>query len=126
MLLMNPRCAVKATVAVGLLSIMLMAAPSFPSAFQASTPPPRKSETTLRVTTRLVQASVIVQDKNGQPITGLTKDDFVLLVGGKKREISFFSVAPRQRSEMQSIRTIRQEAVVKFTILFRGRIYVFT
>ncbi|MBZ5496250.1 MAG: VWA domain-containing protein [Acidobacteriia bacterium] len=28
---------------------------------------------------------------NGRPITGLTKDDIVLLVGGKKREISFFS-----------------------------------
>jgi hypothetical protein len=30
----------------------------------------------LRVTSRLVQVNVIVQDKNGQPVTGLTKDDF--------------------------------------------------
>jgi hypothetical protein len=39
----------------------------------------------------VVQASVIVQDKNGRPATGFTKDDLVLLVGGKEREISIFS-----------------------------------
>jgi VWFA-related protein len=45
----------------------------------------------LRVTTRLVQINVIVNDKHGNPITGLTKDDFVLLDSKQPQEIQFFS-----------------------------------
>jgi VWFA-related protein len=45
----------------------------------------------IRITTRLVQVSVIVQDEHGEPITGLTKDDFELLDQGKPQRISEFS-----------------------------------
>jgi VWFA-related protein len=47
-------------------------------------------QSTIRVTTRLVEVNVIVRDKNG-PLDGLTKDDFTLFDSGKKREIAFFS-----------------------------------
>lgn len=46
----------------------------------------------LRVTTRLVQVSVVVRDKNG-PVRGLTADDFTLLEKGKKRKIAVFSAS---------------------------------
>lgn len=45
----------------------------------------------LQVTTRLVQINVIVNDKHGNPITGLTKQDFTLLDNKKPQEIEAFS-----------------------------------
>jgi hypothetical protein len=45
----------------------------------------------LRVTTRLVQINVIVNDKHGNPISGLTKEDFVLLDNKHPQEIQLFS-----------------------------------
>jgi VWFA-related protein len=52
----------------------------------SSDPPAR-----LRVTTRLVQVNVVVNDKHGNPITGLTKNDFELLDNKKPQEIRVFS-----------------------------------
>jgi VWFA-related protein len=60
---------------------------------------PQTAESTprpLRVTTRLVQVSVIVHDKHGNPITGLTKDDFVILDEKKQQAIQVFSVQTNQ------------------------------
>jgi VWFA-related protein len=45
----------------------------------------------MRVTTRLVQVNVIVNDKHGHPITGLMKEDFVLLDNKTPQEIQLFS-----------------------------------
>ena len=47
--------------------------------------------TTLKVGTRLVAVSAIVRDKAGQPITGLTRNDFLLKQDGKPQPISYFS-----------------------------------
>lgn len=57
-----------------------------PSATQPSDPQGR-----LRVTTRLVQFNVVVNDKHGNPIIGLTKDDFELLDNKKRQEIRVFA-----------------------------------
>jgi len=43
-----------------------------------------------RATTRLVEFTVIALDKNGNPVTSLTKDDFAIEDKGKAREIAFF------------------------------------
>jgi VWFA-related protein len=43
------------------------------------------------VTARLVQINVIVNDKHGNPITGLTKEDFILLDNKQPQEIQFLS-----------------------------------
>ena len=43
------------------------------------------------MTTRLVQINVIVKDKHGNPITGLTKEDFVLLDNKHPQEIQLLS-----------------------------------
>jgi len=45
----------------------------------------------LRVTTRLVEVNVIVDDKHGNPITGLAKDNFEILDNKKRQEIRVFS-----------------------------------
>ncbi|MBI3680320.1 MAG: VWA domain-containing protein, partial [Acidobacteria bacterium] len=54
-------------------------------------------DTTIRVTTRLVQVSVLVLDNKGRPVEGLAKDDFVLLDKGKEQKIAEFAVESRNR-----------------------------
>lgn len=46
----------------------------------------------LRATTRLVHINVIVNDKHGNPVPGLTKENFELLVDKQPQPIQFFSV----------------------------------
>jgi VWFA-related protein len=53
---------------------------------------PSPSQPTIRVTTHLVQINVIVQDKKGQPVTDLTKDDFIVLDKGQEQKVSTFSM----------------------------------
>jgi VWFA-related protein len=53
---------------------------------QKSSAPP-----SVRVTTRLVQVSVVVHDSDGKPVTGLTKDDFVLFDEGHRQKITSFA-----------------------------------
>src|SRR5258708_16064318 len=52
----------------------------------------QENQPVLRVTTRLVQVNVVVHDKHGEPVAGLTKDDFTLYEKGKERKIAFFSM----------------------------------
>src|SRR5580700_5109919 len=73
--------------------------PQVPSPSSANSKPPQAPEANLpstakplRATTRLVQLSVVVHDKQGNPITGLTKDDFVIVDGKKPQPIQIFSV----------------------------------
>lgn len=44
----------------------------------------------VRSTTRLVKLSVVVHDKHGNPITGLTKDDFTILDKKKPQKVQVF------------------------------------
>src|SRR5271163_4715422 len=46
----------------------------------------------IRVTTKLISVNVVVRDKHGQPVTDLTKDDFILLDGKKPQPIQTFSM----------------------------------
>lgn len=54
----------------------------------------------LRSTSRLVQLSVVVRDKQGNLITGLTKDDFVILDDKKSQPIQIFSAQTNQASQL--------------------------
>ena len=76
----------------------------------AQQPPPEQptaeessSNPVLRVSTRLVQVNVIVNDKHGNPITRLTKENFVLLDNKKAQEIHLFSAEtnlPRDQPQL--------------------------
>ncbi|HJQ24941.1 MAG TPA: VWA domain-containing protein, partial [Blastocatellia bacterium] len=44
----------------------------------------------VRISTELVQIDVVVTDKQGRVVKGLTKDDFELYENGKKQLVSFF------------------------------------
>jgi VWFA-related protein len=58
-------------------------------------PPPAlptpSSQSAVHVTTRIVQVRVTVHDKDGNPVTGLTKDDFTLFDQGVWQQITSFS-----------------------------------
>ena len=62
-------------------------------AAQAQEPPPAPQEpvATLKLTTRIVGVSAVVLDNRGEPVKGLTKDDFTLKQDGKEEEIRYFS-----------------------------------
>jgi VWFA-related protein len=45
---------------------------------------------TLRINSRSVLVDVVVTDKNGKPVTGLTQDAFAVMEQGKPQTISFF------------------------------------
>jgi VWFA-related protein len=46
--------------------------------------------------TRLVQISVVTQDRNGRPVAGLTAADFEIIEGGKKHPVAHFAVQTQQ------------------------------
>ena len=77
------------------LLLFLQAAPS--AIFSA--PQSKQDSPALRVTTRLVEVNVIVNDKHGNPITGLAQKDFTLLDNGKPQEIRVFSAETNLPSE---------------------------
>jgi VWFA-related protein len=86
-----------------LIALVLASAPAklraqgVPGAGQTPSPQSSKPLQTLapteplHVTARLVQINVIVNDKHGNPIPGLTKQDFTLLDNKKPQEIQVFS-----------------------------------
>jgi VWFA-related protein len=45
----------------------------------------------IRVTSKMVQLSVIVHDKDGNPVSGLKKEDFKLYDQGQLQKVAFFS-----------------------------------
>jgi VWFA-related protein len=65
---------------------------SFATLAQSSTQP------VFRSSARLVQVSVVVQDRNGQPVPGLTAADFEVVEGGKKHQVAHFAVQSREGS----------------------------
>ncbi len=75
--------------------VAILCATSAASASGQSVPPPPAQTTSnapaLKVTSRVVQVNVIVQDKNGHPVTGFTKSDFTILDQGQPQTLTSFS-----------------------------------
>jgi VWFA-related protein len=82
------RCLLSASISSSLIHMQL-------AALQVRSQVPAKSdaaqESVIRVTTRLVQISVVVRDKNGQPVKDLSREDFSLFDKGQEQKIQFFS-----------------------------------
>jgi VWFA-related protein len=73
-------------VARGLLGLYLAA-----NALDAQTPAGASPDAVFRTTTRLVQVSVIAQDKDGKPVTDLRREEFQIFDNGAPQEIQLFS-----------------------------------
>ncbi len=67
-------------------AVFAQSVPPAPPVLPAPSP-----QSAVHVTTRVVQVTVTVQDKEGRPVTGLTKDDFVVLDEGQRQQIASFS-----------------------------------
>jgi VWFA-related protein len=75
----------------------LLISPAVGRAQSAASPnaPTSQETTVIRSTTRLVQVSVVVRDKSGNPVTNLKQEDFAIFDEGLPQHIAFFgSEAP--------------------------------
>jgi len=52
-----------------------------------------QTETVIRSSARLVQMSVVVEDRKGVPVSGLKQEDFTVLDEGRAQQIAFFTAA---------------------------------
>ena len=89
-----------------ILSLLLLIAGTLsfanPQNPNGAAPPQAAQPATIRSTTRLVELSVVVTDKRGEPITGLKKEDFTVLDESNPQQIAFFSAespAPAARPQ---------------------------
>lgn len=70
----------------------------FPQADSSSLPAVPTQTSIARATTRLVQISVVVQDRRGRPIKDLRQEDFHLTENGKAQKVSFFSIESNRKA----------------------------
>src|SRR6267143_3523631 len=76
--------------------------------FAQEPPPSRQGPDVIRVNTALVQTDVMVFDKEGSFVDGLKRDQFVLKIDGKPRDISFFErILAGSRNEESQIAAAR-------------------
>src|SRR5204862_330420 len=66
------------------------------SASQKGNGPNGEDQPVLRVSTRLVEVSVVVENRKGEPVRDLGRDDFTVLDDGREQQISVFSVESEQ------------------------------
>src|SRR5579862_5718416 len=62
------------------------------TAFGQQISPQASPGATFRISTKLVQVSVIAQDKDGKPVADLQREDFQLFDNGKPQPIQLFIV----------------------------------
>jgi VWFA-related protein len=89
-------------------AMLLFSAVAFP---QSEKQKPAE-EQPIRISTELVQLDVVVTDKNGRVVRGLTKDDFELYEDRKKQLISFFELvdAVKQRGSQPGQPSVQPSA----------------
>lgn len=54
--------------------------------------PLQPQDAVIRTSVRAVEVNVVAQDRKGQPVTDLAKDDFIIKENGKERPIKLFSM----------------------------------
>src|SRR5213593_4017290 len=103
--------------------IAVCSAAVFPTSAQ------QKPDEVVRVNTDLVQTDFTVFDKQGNFVDGLKREQFVLKVEGKPREISFFDrLAAGSRSEEAQLAAARGSSANGASVpvpLDRGRTVLF-
>ena len=102
---------------------------SFGAAAQTTqTPPPKSQEEVVRVYTELVQTDVMVFDKQGHFVDGLTKENFELRIDGKPRTIEAFEQITAGSNEESQLAAARGATTINLkrpVPLDRGRIVFF-
>jgi VWFA-related protein len=83
----------------------LLTLPLLLCAVLAQQPPP-----TFRTTTRLVEVPVVVTDRAGRPVPGLTRDDFELTEDGKPQAISVFDVLDTRAVPSRPVAPVDEES----------------
>ena len=92
------------------------------------TPPPKPQDEVVRTYTELVQTDVMVMNKQGQFVDGLTKEDFELRIDGKPRPIEFFekiTAGSDEEAQLAAARGATTINVKRPVPLDRGRIVFF-
>jgi VWFA-related protein len=84
-----------------LIAILLSAQAPPPTSSAQNTPAAQPPA--FRVSTRLVEVSVVVHDSHGDPVSDLKKEDFTITERGKPQAISFFSMASADRTDAPSV-----------------------
>jgi VWFA-related protein len=76
----------------------------------------------VRVSTKLIEVNVIVQDSKGEPVSGLTKDDFAVYDKGKRQEIAFFSEETNESVSTRSSAAAASPSPAVGTATFTNRV----
>jgi VWFA-related protein len=108
---------------------LLLLLTAWPGAAQTPTPSPQKpADDVVRVYTELVQTDVMVFDKQGRFVNGLTSDNFELRIDGKPRPIQAFEQITAGSSEESQLAAARGATTLNLkrpVPLDRGRIVFF-
>src|SRR4051812_45759097 len=89
-------------------------------ALGVSAAPPQDQPYKISVTTEVVLVNVVVRDKDGKPVTGLKRDDFVVTEDNKPQTIASFdfenidsAALPAQVGPAQTVLDVRRPGVQK-------------
>ena len=107
--------------------LFLLAVWSFAQA-QTTTPSPKPQDDVVRVYTELVQTDVMVFDRQGRFVDGLTKENFELRIDGKPRPIEAFEMIAAGSDEESQLAAARGATGINLkrpVPLDRGRIVFF-
>ena len=108
-------------------ALFVLAACSFAHA-QTPTPTPKSQDDVVRVYTELVQTDVMVFDRGGRFVDGLTKENFELRIDGKPRPIEAFekiTAGSDEESQLAAARGATTLNLKRPVPLDRGRIVFF-
>jgi VWFA-related protein len=103
-------------------SVALLAGqtPSTPITTTVTTPA-TTTPSTFHISTRLIQINVIVHDKKGDPVMGLTKDRFTLVDQGAAQRVVFFSDQCASKQQELPAAVAGKSAVSSGTNVFSNR-----
>lgn len=83
-----------------MIAVAVISAASALSSFSSHA---QSQQPVFRSSTRLVQVSVIAQDRTGKPVPGLTAADFEVIEGGKRHPVTHFAVQTAEAARAASM-----------------------
>ena len=93
------------------LAILVLGSTTF--GFGQGAPAPASAAATIRVTTRTVYIDVVVKDRGGKIVHGLTQDDFKLQEDGKPQTVDYFAVHSHDLAASQQAAEVTAKAAAR-------------